>query len=121
LPRRYQQPQRVIITEAERAPIDAKDAGRSAANQLDESAGSQAQLMEPADMSGRANDFANFGGVAGAKRGERNKLAHSKSRESVENDSQYYLSADSTEMLERIQQPARRMAAPDGKFCRRGA
>jgi hypothetical protein len=73
--------------------------------------------MESTNVSHRTNDIANLGHLAGAKRGERNELTHGNQPISVENDSQYYLSADSNELQEAIQLAEGKKLVPTGKMC----
>jgi hypothetical protein len=70
-------------------------------------------------VSKRANDFADLGHLTGAKCGESNELTHVKPNGIlVENDSQYYLSADSNELPEQIQLARTRKLEFSGKLCR---
>jgi hypothetical protein len=66
----------VVVAEAKFAAVDPDDARRAAANHFEASAGTQTQLLEPANLFGGANQLANFGNLAAAKNSEWHQLRH---------------------------------------------
>jgi hypothetical protein len=72
--------------------------------------------VEPAYVRHRTDDIANLGYLAGTKRGERDVLTHGNQPILIENDSQYYLSADSSEFRDVFQLVAAKKIAPAGKL-----
>jgi hypothetical protein len=76
--------------------------------------------LKSTNVSEWTHNFANLGYLTGAKGGERNEITHGNTKpNSVENDSQYYLSADFNENPERIQLGSREKDKSTGKICGR--
>jgi hypothetical protein len=81
--------ERVVVTEANSAAVDANDAWRAGANHFQTYADPQAKFFEPADLFRRTKQLPNIGDLAAIQGSEWHQIGHGiPPLKQIENESQ---------------------------------